>query len=1317
MNLTKASIKDLKKVSVKIVCSNNGEGSGTLLAVGGVLYVLTAAHVIENDSPSGHLESSQIVVSLTRNSQKYSLTADEVVYYDRLKDAAIIRVINSGNMPVEGLDKVRLLTTSVSGPADLCGFHKGEETPKQYELENRGDNSWAIVSIQLNVQSLEPARNFEGTSGGGLFYEDSDKVLYMSAFMSEVVRPDGNNNEFVCRPSSNFVASGLFDSIVDSRDYEYIADNGVASSVDSKRLLNPLDRSGYEINQTGLFLENDRTREIISQLRNDDASILLMTALSGMGKSKLIYEAFKNTERVPNRYYAKYDNNREQLTGEMKQLFRQNSGSDGIIIIDDCPMDLVSEVISIRNQYNEQFRLIMVHNDYFNEELDSIRSFPVIKLRPQEMEGRVNQYISSTLGENDINRNDVADIQKLAGGFPQMALELVKAYLDNNTAGPEVVKHLMPKLLRLNKDSEKDEKTVWQTLSLCMPFPYKEATHEGFEYMMRDNHITPLGNMDYVGRRSIAARLVEKYSPTLIDVQGIWLYVRPFPLAVWLTAEWFDKVCNTQIHFKELIENIKKQPEGVQISISEGFCKHIQQMSGNKYAFNMVEKLVNTDINHPFFNEENLCSGLGSKLFLAMSTVNPAAIAASLKRVLGNKGIAWLRDNFNGEGRRNVVWALERLCFAHESYHDGVSMMARLAASENEDSISNNATGQLIQLFHIALAGTEVDLKERLNTLKKLVKAGDEYTHLLIRCFDAALRNGSFYKTCGAEKFGFENRKDYSPETWNEIYDYWNGCRDLMLEWLNQRPEILNSLARMVEGNIYSWARGGQKTILVPLLERIAELKGYLWDEGYDALAKTVYTFGIDATVIGVANIMDKLKNGSFKTKLNEARYILQGKYHLGDKEQTKLSEQLFTPLADEFLENKLYLNSVEVDALLEDNEYMPADFVKRLVEKASLEELDSLYGTISSLLISKQDDFYSPFLGILASYSRGKQPLDSFLEGLRNDSRELLYVSLMAGTEDSELRSFNQLVKEQKEGVLHMDFLPIYLRFFRSYGDDDRYLLILKALKESFPERPNDLIAYVEAERYMLCKDDHPDSVAIVKEALLNFQIDEDSSRMLNEYSRILTECLQLWHDVDFAKQINRKFIKVYNTQMVHLSTEGVFTELLKDYFDDIWPDFVKAFLGPDSFLFYYQVKDELGSGFGFGKGPLFDVDETLIKQLCIDYPESAPTRIASMVPCFDIPDDVEETEQFSKWLIWLLDNFGNQKDVRSSISGNLGSFSWTGNVSPYYERNIKCFEKLLNHKFPEVREWAQLSLHDEQRLLEMEKNNEDFMRIKYGM
>lgn len=1311
MILTKANISELKKVTVKIVCPKDVEGSGIIVSANGTLYVLTAAHVIENENKDGHLDKKLINVSMIRNSMPCNFTVDDIIVYNDKTDAAVMRVTYSGTTPLKGLDRIRILTSDINGVAAFCGIHRSEQTPKQYSFEKRGVDTWAIANLNLATQPLPPKANFEGTSGGGVFYQDDENYLYLVAFMSSLGRYDGTNNEFDCLPAHYFNEKHQFDSIIDERDYEYSQSDGEASNINSSRSLKELDRSGYEKNQKGVFIDNETTNTILDQLRDDEEMTIVLSALSGMGKSKLIYEAFRWTEKQACRYYAKYDDDHKQILQEAKQIMRKNYDKDGIIIVDDWPVKYISDLIEIRNNYNGQFRLIMVNHDFFNEQLrlDSY-DYRLIKLKPEEMEEKIGQYISQELKENEQNEADVKAIKQMAGGYPQMAIELVKAYKAQNSVGPEAVSHLMPKLLSFTPGEEKEEKAIWQTLSLCMPFPYKDASHEGFTFLINDKHVTQLDGTSFEKRRSITAKLVQKYSPTLIDTQGMWLYVRPFPLAVWLTSEWFKDVCNTSSNFKDFIESVKKQPAYVQNAISEGFCMHIQQMSGNKDAFNMVDKLVNTDVNNPFFNEETLCSGLGSKLFLAMCTVNPAAVAANLRRVLGCKDIKWLKEHFDGDGRRNVVWALERLCFAHESYSDAVVMMARLAIAENED-IGNNATGQLIQLFHIALAGTEVNLKVRLQTLKDLIAEGDDNIPIVVRCFDAALRNGGFSKMGGAEKFGFENRKDYTP-SWSEVYEYWYGCRDLLLDWMDKEPEVSEQLAGLVEENVYHWARGGQNKVLVPLMEKIARIKDFHWDGGYDALAKTVYTFGVDGNALGVSELMEKLKGGSFKMKLNEARYILHGKYHLGDKEQMKLFETMFVPLSEEFLEQCVYLDKNEVKALLEDDEYIPFDFVKHLATQSTDEQLSALLDTIFGLINTKPLSYYSPFLGNLSSYSKERKPLMDFLARLRVSGRESLYVSLMAGTENDKLGHFFQLLNEQSNGVLKEDFLTIYLRFFRTYSDD-LYLLILKALKENYPDRPNDLIAYVETERFMMRKDDNPEAVAIVKEAMLNFVIDGDTGRMLNEYSRLLIETLQQWHDVDFAKQVSKKFIEVYNTQMVHLSTEGVFTELLKDYFDDVWPDFVKAFLGPDTFLFYYQVKDELGSGFGFGKGPLFEINEDLIKQLCFDYPESAPVRIASMVPCFD-PNN---NEQFSKWVIWLLDNFGEQKDVRSSISGNLGSFSWTGNVSPYYERNIKCFEKLLNHKFPEVRDWAQQRINEENKFLEMEKVNEDFMSLRYGM
>jgi hypothetical protein len=65
-------------------------------------------------------------------------------------------------------------------------------------------------------------------------------------------------------------------------------------------------------------------------------------------------------------------------------------------------------------------------------------------------------------------------------------------------------------------------------------------------------------------------------------------------------------------------------------------------------------------------------------------------------------------------GRRHLVWALERLAFRKASFDAAAALLRRLAASETEGDISNNATGQFTQLYQLYLSGTEAPPEMRL---------------------------------------------------------------------------------------------------------------------------------------------------------------------------------------------------------------------------------------------------------------------------------------------------------------------------------------------------------------------------------------------------------------------------------------------------------------------------------------------------------------------------------------------------------------------------------------------------------------------------
>ena len=110
-------------------------------------------------------------------------------------------------------------------------------------------------------------------------------------------------------------------------------------------------------------------------------------------------------------------------------------------------------------------------------------------LNPNDMRVRVNEYIDQNLPNDRFPEEDVKAIKELAGGYPQMAIELVSAYLKEKKAGVEVVEHLMPKLLNLG-EHDNEAMTMMQTLSLCMPFPYRGKPREAFNYIINYEIIT-----------------------------------------------------------------------------------------------------------------------------------------------------------------------------------------------------------------------------------------------------------------------------------------------------------------------------------------------------------------------------------------------------------------------------------------------------------------------------------------------------------------------------------------------------------------------------------------------------------------------------------------------------------------------------------------------------------------------------------------------------------------------------------------------------------------------------------------------------------
>ena len=1092
------------------------------------------------------------------------------------------------------------------------------------------------------------------------------------------------------------------------RDNNYGGQGIWHQAIPGSSIIKPIDVSLLCQKKEGEFIRNEKIDEIFRSLQDASISTIQLVALTGLGKTRILREAFDDGRQHTNCFYCEYSDNSTGLLYDIDEIISKHRGEDGLIILDNCPNDILEQAVDKRNKYASRFRVIGVNNEYYDRNNLTIRDCVQIPLDQDDMRTTVNEYIERNIPANNGDNSAQEQIKKIADGFPGMAVELVTEYHKEQNVDVHTVDHVVKKMLKFEPGKENDQETALRSMALFQPCPYRDEYKEAFRFIREDENITPLFGKSNEEKRRLFAQTINHYDGSLIETTQSWLNVRPFPLAIWLVGKWFEAGVDEEC-MENIVQHIEALDKPLYTVIKDGLYKRLEYMQDSVPAQDLIVRLT-ADENAPFCSEKVVCSDLGSRLFLAMSSVNPGAIASCLRRVLLPHGVEWAKENVTGAVRRNLVWALEKLCFRKESYHDGSKVIALLAAAENE-TWGNNATGQLKQLFHVMLPGTQATLHERVETLQYLKGSGAEYVSIALDCFDRAFDNGSFVRDGAGSKFGLKREMDYMPKSNREIVEYWEQCRDMLIGWLDENAEVKERIAQMANGHVLRWAYDGMLVRIFPLLEKLAIIKNWEWEEMYTSLKKVspkrlqVYP---KEFLQQLEAFMQRLRPTLFCQKLKDARMAVYDRYDLEIKEQMEFEQQMFRPLAKEFLEEKIYLSTAEAKAIATDKEYHDIWFTLALDEIITDEQLEGLLNTLQVVVEEcGGEGFKSSFVSRVCYVFRERPVLRTFLERLYAAGYRELYVRLMANSETEDFTSYDEIKCKIGDGRLGEEAAADYLDYV-SLITKKHLQELIKRYFVDYPDKTAELMAYISIHRFDKDVLKDKDTYDTVKQVVHAYPIKEDMGRANYEYAQYVKFMLEDYHDEDFAVAINRKLIDGLNKGYFHKDFDGIYSELMKSYRNAIWEDFEQALVSDDHYAFIFQVSDELGSGSGFGAGVLFQVEDEKIKETCRKYPDKA-YRVAQMIPIF------KDENSFSDWLIWMIDNYGDHKEVLDSLHANMGTFSWGGSVVPLLEHKKRCFEHIREHKRPEVRKWTENCLQELEDELKRERNREEYMRLHY--
>ena len=228
----------------------------------------------------------------------------------------------------------------------------------------------------------------------------------------------------------------------------------------------------------------------------------------------------------------------------------------------------------------------------------------------------------------------------------------------------------------------------------------------------------------------------------------------------------------------------------VPAQLLDWFFEMAKYAEQSQAAQKVVRSLL--DEHGPFQTSGLLKDPRGARFFLSLAEAAPAVALQSLKNTAGT----WSRDELLSftTGRREVIWALERMAVWRELFPEAARLLLKLAEAENENLIDNNATGVFADLFSNGqgpTAPTEAPPQERFPVLKAALEhpSKDCRKVALVSC-DRALQFQNITRMVGAEHQGLRRQPDlWMPKTWGELFDAYRRVWHLLSERLEDMPE------------------------------------------------------------------------------------------------------------------------------------------------------------------------------------------------------------------------------------------------------------------------------------------------------------------------------------------------------------------------------------------------------------------------------------------------------------------------------------------------------------------------------------------------
>ncbi|MEH7847795.1 hypothetical protein [Rhizobium laguerreae] len=492
----------------------------------------------------------------------------------------------------------------------------------------------------------------------------------------------------------------------------------------------------------------DETLQFISS----EKAIVRVFGPSGYGKSRFVYEVLGRKSSLADeidRSSVIYTEG--SISGEESvklALELATTGFSAILVVDECTDDLHNKLASIAARNNSRLRLVTL-----DIETKVLQANNTLSIRVEKSDDKLISEIAKGIAPS-LGDGDTRFITEIAEGFPSMAVLAAQQGADSRQTLVSA-EQLLDRIIWSGKQRVVDAQRVLEIASL---FEWL-----GLQGRVEGQAAFLAAELAHVPAPLFVEHLLSFKPRGIISQRGDFVQVGPTPLAARLGLARLSVMTAEQ-----LLRFFKTAPSELQSSL----LKRIKWMDTSPTAVAFADRLLQPEM---FGNFAALNTEFGSTALDRLVHVAPDLVSTTIDRVFGHLTIEELKAAH--DGRRHLVWALEKLVFRKQTFERSAHLLMKLAAAENEN-YGNNASGIFKQLYQLYLSGTEADPTARLLVLDDGLASPLEFERRV--CVDALghmLSNGHYSRSGGAEQIGSaEAIEDWRPRTYGEIHDFFRAA-------------------------------------------------------------------------------------------------------------------------------------------------------------------------------------------------------------------------------------------------------------------------------------------------------------------------------------------------------------------------------------------------------------------------------------------------------------------------------------------------------------------------------------------------------------